>query len=117
KTPVRKATVRTRLMYSGLPGDASGLKLANIRIATAFVGPAIMCKLDPNSADSAGGTIAAYRPYCGGRPARMAKATPCGNRSTAPVRPATRSARVVCRLTSGHQRRKGKTLASRGGDR
>ena len=41
-------------------------------------------------------------------PAMVAKATPCGNTTSAPVAPATRSSRRVCRLTIGHQRRKGK---------
>jgi len=37
--------------------------------------------------------MAAYRPYCGGMPASVAKATPWGSTTTAPVKPASRSAR------------------------
>ncbi len=39
-----------------------------------------------------GVTIAVYKPNSGGNPAMVAKATPCGNTITAPVKPAIRSA-------------------------
>ena len=78
----------------------------------AVVGPDTKCQLDPNSAAIIAGTIAAYKPYSGGMPAMVANATPCGNTIIAPVRPAIKSARLVCRLTRGHQRRKGNTLYS-----
>ena len=106
----RLATVAPSARNAHEPGAACGLRLAKSRIATALVGPAIMCRLDPNSAERIGGTIAEYRPYCGGSPARIANATPCGSPSIAPVRPASRSARVVLRSTNGHQRRKGSSL-------
>ena len=45
-------------------------------------------------------------------PAMVAKATPWGSTTTAPVRPATRSSRKVSRLTRGHQRKKGNQALS-----
>jgi hypothetical protein len=41
----------------------------------------------------------------------VAKATPCGNTISAPVKPAIRSSRAVRRVTIGHQRRNGNSLA------
>ncbi|BAV33471.1 hypothetical protein SCL_1158 [Sulfuricaulis limicola] len=43
----------------------------------------------------------------------MAKATPCGRTTTAPVRPAMKSALTVARVTIGHQRRNGKILVQK----
>ncbi len=77
----------------------------------AFAGPATMRRLEPNSAATMQGTIAAYRPYSGGNPARVAKAAPCGNTTTAPVSPASASARKVpLWRQSGSQRMKGSEL-------
>ena len=59
----------------------------------ALAGPVTISRLEPKTAATMHGTIAAYRPYCGGMPARVAKATPWGSTTTAPVRPASRSAR------------------------
>ncbi len=73
----------------------------------AVVGPDTRCRLDPHSAATTAGTMAAYRPYSGGRPAMVAKATACGSTINAPVSAAMASARSVCFVTPGHQRRKG----------
>jgi len=56
------------------------------------------------------GTMAAYKPYSGGSPAIMAKATAWGRTMTAPVRPAMPSAFRLERFTCGHQRSTGKNL-------
>lgn len=69
--------------------------MANSASELALVGPDMTCQLDPNSAATMHGTMAVYRPYCGGRPASAAKAMPWGSTSTAPSRPASRSARSV----------------------
>src|SRR5947209_18558447 len=61
----------------------------------------------PNSAATTVGTIAQYRSYSGGSPARVANATPCGNTTTAPIRPASASALKVERSTRGHHLRSG----------
>ena len=81
-------------MNSGEPGSAKGLMAANTAMEIAVVGPETRCQLDPNSAAMIAGTMAAYKPYSGGIPAMVAKATPCGNTMSAPVSPAIRSARV-----------------------
>ena len=59
------------------------------------------------------GSMAAYNPYCGGNPASVAKATPCGSTTTAPVNPAIRSARSApgSRQT-GAQRMNGSCMAA-----
>src|SRR3954464_14880858 len=80
----------------------------------AVVGPDTRCQLEPKSAATIAGTIAAYKPYSGGMPAIVAKATPCGSTTTAPIAPAIASARSVTRLTRGHQRRNGRTRARLG---
>jgi hypothetical protein len=59
----------------------------------ALAGPVTIRRLEPNSAATMHGSSAAYRPYWGGTPAKVAKATPCGSTTTAPVRPASASAR------------------------
>src|SRR3569832_757793 len=79
KTPVRKVRVSTRLMNSGVPGWANGLTDANLAIEMAVVGPDTRCHDEPNSAAMMAGIIAAYRPYSGGRPDMVAKATPFGS--------------------------------------
>ena len=106
--PARNDSVSTRLTYSPDPGTASGATVANTNSETALVGPETACQDEPNSAATMAGTMAQYRPYSGGMPASVAKATPCGITTTAPIRPAVASARSVPRLTRGHQSRKGR---------
>jgi hypothetical protein len=53
------------------------------------------------------GSMAAYKPYSGGMPAIVAKATPCGTKIRLPVRPAIKSARRLARPTRGHHCKKG----------
>ena len=76
---------------------------ANTAMEMAVVGPETRCQLEPNSAAMIAGIMAAYKPYSGGIPAMVAKATPCGNTINAPVMPAIRSARVELRSTMCHQ--------------
>src|SRR5437773_10336164 len=83
-------------------GIAKGLSTANTMSETGLVGPATVCKDEPNSDATTVGTIAQYRPYSGGSPASVANATPCGNTTTAPIRPASASALSVERSTRGH---------------
>src|SRR4051812_5091131 len=78
-------------------------------IDIAVVGPETRCQLEPNSAATIAGTMAAYNPYSGGIPAIVANATPCGRTTAAPMAPATASERNVTRLTRGHQRKNGNT--------
>ena len=84
--------------------------VANTTMEMAVVGPDTRCQDEPHSAATMAGSMAAYKPYSGGMPAMVAKATPCGTRIRPPVKPAIRSARSVPRLTSGHQRKKGSQL-------
>src|SRR5690606_19257902 len=77
------------------PAAASGASTAYSASELALVGPDMTWRLEPNSAATTQGTMAEYRPYSGGRPASVAKATPCGNTSKAPSRPASASARSV----------------------
>ena len=107
-TPARKVSVSAIWMNLALPGSANLATVANTTIEIAVVGPEIRWREEPNNAAMIGGTMAVYRPYTGGRPAMSANATPCGSTITAPVKPATRSAFSVVRLTRGHQRRNGK---------
>ena len=93
--PTRKLSVSTSWMYCGVPGTASGAISAIVVSEIALAGPVTISRLEPNSAATMHGSIAAYSPYCGGSPASVAKATPCGSTTTAPVRPAIRSARSV----------------------
>src|SRR6266496_6108493 len=88
-------------------GVARALSTANTMSETGLVGPATVCKDEPNSAATTVGTIAQYRPYSGGSPARVANATPCGSTTTAPMRPASASAFNVERSTRGHHLRSG----------
>src|SRR3977135_898115 len=81
---------------------------------TGLVGPATVCRDEPNSAATTVGTIAQYKPYSGGRPASVANATPCGNTTTAPIRPASASAFSVERSTRGHHLRSGNKRRERG---
>jgi hypothetical protein len=106
-TPTSRLRVSARLTKAALPGSASGLSVASTTMEMAVVGPDTRCHDDPNSAATMAGTMAAYRPYSGGMPAMVAKATPCGTRMMLPVRPAIRSARSVWRSTRCHQRRMG----------
>ena len=62
-----------------------------ITIEIAVVGPDIRWREEPNNAATMGVIIAVYNPYSGGKPAIVAKATPCGKTITAPVKPATAS--------------------------
>ena len=107
KMPTCRVSVRARPTYSGVPGSARLWIAAKSAIDIAVVGPDTRCHDEPKRAATMAGTIAAYRPYCGGRPAMVAKATPWGRTIRAPVKPASRSSRRVSRLTSGHQARKG----------
>src|SRR6267143_6212123 len=88
-------------------GVAKALSTANTMSETGLVGPATVCRDEPNSAATTVGTSAPYRPYSGGSPARVAHATPCGNTTTAPIRPASASAFKVERSTRGHHLRSG----------
>jgi hypothetical protein len=73
----------------------------------AVVGPDTRCQEEPNRAATTAGIIPAYKPYSGGMPAMVAKATPWGNTTIAPVRPAEKSVRNVPEFTFGHQTKKG----------
>ena len=101
---------RTIFMYIGLPACASGLTVVNRTMDMAVVGPETRCEDEPKNAAMIAGTMAVYRPYSGGNPAIMAKATPCGRTMTAPVKPARMSARSVWRLINGHHSETGKDL-------
>ncbi len=92
-TPTSSASVSTSLTYSGEPTAASGATSAIVVNEIALAGPVTIKRLAPNSAATMHGSIAAYNPYCGGIPASVAKATPCGSTTTAPVSPASASAR------------------------
>jgi hypothetical protein len=96
--PASKVRVSARDINSGVPGTAWLLIVENITIEMAVVGPDIRCLDDPKSAAMIGVIIAVYRPYSGGRPAMVAKATPCGRTITAPVNPAMMSAFTDSRL-------------------
>ena len=76
----------------------------------AVVGPEIRCRDEPKRAATMGVIIAVYKPYCGGRPAIVAKATPWGKTITAPVNPAMKSARRLVRFTKGSHVRNGKNI-------
>ena len=82
-------------------------------IEIAVVGPDTRCREEPNKAAMIGVTIAVYKPYCGGKPAMVANATPCGNTTTAPVSPAIKSFCKDCLLTSGSHFIKGKKRLSK----
>ena len=75
-----------------MPGEANGVIVANTTSAIALVGPETWCHDEPQSAATTAGSIAQYRPNCGGRPASVAYATPCGSTTSAPMRPARTSA-------------------------
>ena len=74
----------------------------------AVVGPDTRCQDEPKSAAITAGIMPAYRPYSGGMPAMVAKATPWGRTTMAPVSPATKSYLRVPRPTSGHHSRNGR---------
>ena len=97
--PHRKASVTASWIYCGDPGAASGASTAKTISDTALVGPETACMDDPNRAATTVGTMAQYRPYSGGNPASVAKATPCGTTAMAPMSPASASARSVPALT------------------
>src|SRR6266700_3548194 len=67
---------------------------------TGLVGPATVNRDDPNSAATIAGTMAQYRPYSGGSPASVAKATHWGSTKMAP--------------TSGHHFRNGSKRSGKG---
>ena len=113
-TPTKKVKVSTSATNCGLPGSASGLMVANTTMEIAVVGPDTKCQDEPHSAATTAGSIAAYKPYSGGMPAIVAKATPCGTKIKPPVRPASPSARKLPRLTRGHQRKKGSRRSKSG---
>jgi hypothetical protein len=104
-------------MYCGLPATASGASVAASAKETALLGPDIRCRLEPNSAATAHGSTAAAKPICGGSPASVAKAIACGSTSTAPSRPANRSARSVARSSSRTQGPNRRVAIRRGGKR
>ena len=94
-------------MKSGEPGSACLLIVLNTTIEMAVVGPETRCHDDPKRAAKTGVTIAVYRPYWGGRPAIIEKATPWGNTITAPVSAAKISDLIVLELIFGAHKRKG----------
>ena len=106
-SPDRNDSVSASCTNSALPGSANGLSDAKTTIEIAVVGPDTKCHDEPNSAATMTGTMAAYRPYSGGMPAMVAKATPCGTRIIAPVRPAVASAFRLSRVTRSRQAMKG----------
>src|SRR5258706_961471 len=81
---------------------------------TGLVGPATVCRDEPNRAATTVGTIAQYKPYSGGSPASVANATPCGSTTTAPINPASASAFSVERSTRGHHFRNGNNRCASG---
>ena len=52
-----------------VPGKATALTLANSTIEMAAVGPQIKCNDEPHKHAIITGTMAAYSPYSGGKPA------------------------------------------------
>ena len=112
-TPAKKVSVRTSWRYCPDPGSAMGLIELNTTMEMAVVGPDIKCREDPKSAATTGVTMAVYKPYSGGRPAIMAKATPWGRTITAPVSPARRSAFKVLTPMNCHQRKNGNSFRHR----
>ena len=50
-------------MYSGDPATASGVTSAMVVSEMALAGPVTINRLDPNSAATMQGSMAAYRPY------------------------------------------------------
>jgi hypothetical protein len=50
--------------------------VANTTIEIAVVGPDTKCQEEPHNAATIAGHMAAYKPYSGGMPAIVAKATP-----------------------------------------
>ena len=57
-TPTSSVTVSTSSMYSALPAGAIEPSEASSASDSALVGPDITCRLEPNSAATAHGTIA-----------------------------------------------------------
>jgi hypothetical protein len=100
-------------MYSALLGRASVLNDENMTIDAAVVGPDTKCQEEPNRAAIMAGTMLVYRPYSGGNPAIVAKATPCGKAIAAPVNPAIASALMVSGVRRRPQRKNGNILISR----
>ena len=58
--------------YSALPGDARGASADAVISEMIAIGPTDCEELVPNRAYSSGGTMLAYRPATGGRPATSA---------------------------------------------
>ena len=112
-TPTIAAKVSASSTYRADPGSANAESEANKISEAVVLGPATRCQEEPNSAAMIVGTIPAYRPYCGGMPAIVAKATPCGSTTMAPVRPARKSANRVSRFVFGSQTRNGNIPTSR----
>ena len=81
--------------------------VAKTTIEIAVVGPDTKCQEEPHKAATMAGNMAAYKPYSGGMPAIVAKATPWGTKIKLPVKPAIRSARKLARATRGHHCKKG----------
>ena len=105
--------VKARRTYSAEAGNAIVLSTENITIEAAVVGPDTRWRDEPNKAATTAGPMAAYKPYCGGMPAMVANAIPCGKTMIAPISPAIISALPVARSNSGHHARSGNRLDSR----
>ncbi len=106
--PTIMVSVRASCTYSGLPGAAWMLSEEKRTMEAAVVGPETSSQDEPKSAATMAGTMPAYKPYSGGMPAMVAKATPWGRATMAPVMPAMRSARKLLAVTRGHHFRKGR---------
>jgi hypothetical protein len=90
-TPVISASTAASTMYSPVPGSASADTPLSVSSATMATGPTASCREDPKNAYTSSGTVLAYKPATGGRPASMAYAIPCGTSITATVTPAETS--------------------------
>lgn len=69
--------------------------MANKTAEIVVVGPDIIIIEEPNSAAIIAVIIAVYKPYSGGKPAIVAKATPCGSTIAAFVNHANASFWIV----------------------
>ncbi len=61
--PTRKLNVSTSCTYCGEPAAASGAINAIVVSEMALAGPVTIRRLDPNSAATMHGSMAAYSPY------------------------------------------------------
>jgi hypothetical protein len=76
--PDSTASCAASTPYSALPGNASGASADAVISEMIAIGPTDCVELVPTSAYNSGGTMLAYRPATGGRPATRAYAIPCG---------------------------------------